>query len=368
LSSGNPLADASACALLAASVACFIEATTQPHCLPPAAMSALLPSAERVLGDVDLVGLLILILLDDEYDEDDDDDDEGLQGVATRAAHSLCLTSKSVRAAVLASVQSIYMNEPLPVLQQMVALASLHIGPGPVDLSQLAHLTRLQADDISSPQDLSAIMQLTRLRELWLDSQADDGEDMRRALRSISRLSSLTRLGIDFSEIRQLPDTIGPLTALTSLDLSGCNRLQQLPAIIGQLTAIIGQLTALTRLDLSGCYSLEQLLNTIGDLTTLSSLDLDGCYSLEQLPNTIGDLPTLSSLDLSACSSLLQLPDAIGNLTTLSSLALSECSSLLQLPDTIGQLKALPSLKLSECSSLQQLPDSIGHSSQPSPA
>jgi hypothetical protein len=112
-------------------------------------------------------------------DEDDDkdslwlnlrhDDEDGWK-LATRAAHSLCLTSESVRAAVLASVQRVRMDTPrLPVLQHMGSLVSLRVGRGPIDpIAQLPQLTRLWAYGISSPQDLSAIMQLTRLEELVL--------------------------------------------------------------------------------------------------------------------------------------------------------------------------------------------------------
>jgi hypothetical protein len=90
---------------------------------------------ERVLSDVDLVGLIISTLHDD-----------GDPGLAPRAAPSLCLTSKAVRAAVLASVQRVRMDAPLPaVLRQMASLLSLRVGPGPLDRSQLAQLTLLQA-------------------------------------------------------------------------------------------------------------------------------------------------------------------------------------------------------------------------------
>jgi hypothetical protein len=93
------------------------------------------PQLERVLSDVDFE--LILSLLHD------DDEGEGDRGPATRAAHSLCLSGASVCAAVLASVQRARMDTPLAaVLQQMVSLVSLNVGPGPWDPSQLRQLTR----------------------------------------------------------------------------------------------------------------------------------------------------------------------------------------------------------------------------------
>jgi hypothetical protein len=58
------------------------------------------PLVEPVLGDVDLVGIVLSKFLGvHEFD----------RRPATRAAHSLCLTSKTVRAAVLACVQRVRM-------------------------------------------------------------------------------------------------------------------------------------------------------------------------------------------------------------------------------------------------------------------
>jgi hypothetical protein len=115
--------------------------------------------AERVLGDADLFGIVTSMLARNS--------ERG-----SRAARNLCLTSKSVLAAVLAPVQRVRMDAPLPVLQQMASLASLHVGPGTLDsLAQLLRLTRLRADRVSSPQALSAIMQLTRLQELRLGNE-----------------------------------------------------------------------------------------------------------------------------------------------------------------------------------------------------
>jgi hypothetical protein len=85
------------------------------------------PSSERVLSDADLVGLVTSMLLDG---------NAGCEGRATRAAHGLCLASKSVCAAVLASVRRVRMDAPLPeVLRRMPSLVSSRrpraAAPGP---------------------------------------------------------------------------------------------------------------------------------------------------------------------------------------------------------------------------------------------
>jgi hypothetical protein len=146
-----------------------------------------------ILGDVDPVGIVLSLLLDTCKDD---------RALATRAAHSLCLTSTSVRAAVLACVQRVRMDAPLPaLLQRMASLVSLHVGAGPLDtVAQLPKLTRLQADGISSPLTLSAIMQLTGLQELRLGKEEVDSDDMRRALDGISCLTSLCSMAISYEQ------------------------------------------------------------------------------------------------------------------------------------------------------------------------
>ena len=86
----------------------------------------------------------------------------------------------------------------------------------------------------------------------------------------------------------ELPEWLGNLTALTSLDLSG-NRLTELPEWLGNLTA-------LTSLDLSG-NGLTSLPEWLGNLTALTRLDLSG-NQLTELPEWLGNLTALTSLDL----------------------------------------------------------------------
>jgi Leucine-rich repeat (LRR) protein len=299
----------------------------------------------QVLSIADLVGIITSTIHDGDDELDDDTNDRGR---ATRA-HSLCLTSKPVYAAVLASVQRVRMDA---VLQRMASLVSLRVGPGPLDHCQLPQLTSLRADGVSSPQALSAIMQLTRLQELRLDIVGDDPWGAWCALHDITRLTSLSSLGLSFPRMQQLPDVFCQLAALSSLRLEDCRCLQQLPNAISQLTS-------LTSLHLHDCCSLQQLPSTIDQLAALSSLHLEDCHSLQQLPSSIGQLAALTSLQVQSCSRLQQLPDTIGQLTALSCLDLSDCSSLHLLPDSIGQLRALTRLDLHYCRSLPQLPAAL---------
>ena len=106
----------------------------------------------------------------------------------------------------------------------------------------------------------------------------------------------------------------------------------------------IGGLKALETLDLTECENLITLPESIGGLTALERFFLPHCVALTALPDTIGELNSLTNLDLSACNKLVALPDSIGKLGALKDLNLGECSNLAALPAAIGGLTALEEL------------------------
>ena len=151
--------------------------------------------------------------------------------------------------------------------------------------------------------------------------------------------------------MRALPDSIGGLKALTSLDLAECVNLTTLPESIAGLTA-------LERLELPNCGALTALPAAIGELKSLTELDLTRCESLAELPATIGGLTALEQLVLTGCS-ITALPDAIVYLKSLWKLDLGRCESLTSLPHALDELKDLTELNLAGCSSLTALPPAI---------
>ncbi|MEP3115459.1 MAG: leucine-rich repeat domain-containing protein, partial [Nisaea sp.] len=183
-------------------------------------------------------------------------------------------------------------------------------------------------------------------------------------------LTALTSLDVSGNRLGSLPDRLGDLTALTSLDVSS-NRLGSLPDRLGDLTALtsldvsrnqlgslpdrLGDLTALTSLDVSG-NQLGSLPDRLGDLTTLTSLTVSG-NQLGSLPDRLGDLTALTSLTVSG-NQLGSLPDRLGDLTTLTSLDIS-FNQLGSLPDRLFDLTALTSLNVSG-NQLGSLPDRLG--------
>jgi internalin A len=172
----------------------------------------------------------------------------------------------------------------------------------------------------------------------------------------------------------ELPESVGQLTQLEHLDLSG-TLLTALPESIGQLTRLkelylggsrltalpesIGQLTQLEHLDLSDTR-LTALPESFGQLTRLKELYLGGTR-LTALPESFGQLTQLQELALGG-TRLTALPESIGHLTQLQKLYLGG-TQLTALPESFGQLTQLQELYLSDVE-LTALPESIGQFTQ----
>nr|XP_017226398.1 PREDICTED: disease resistance protein TAO1-like [Daucus carota subsp. sativus] len=142
------------------------------------------------------------------------------------------------------------------------------------------------------------------------------------------------------------------LPSLRHLNLKGCKNLKELPHSIGRLTA-------LSHLNLNDCVSLKRLPNPITQLTTLSSLNMRKCSNLKLLPEQLGDLKCLKMLDVSF-TAIEQLPDSIAHLKKLVYLDLSCCTKLRNLPEQFGNMEALETFD-AEASGIEQLPDSFSN-------
>lgn len=158
---------------------------------------------------------------------------------------------------------------------------------------------------------------------------------------------NIIRLGLYKKKLLTLPESIGNLSSLRELMLSG-NQLTKLPESIGKLKS-------LQDLDL-GYNELTTLPESIGNLSSLEKLKLSN-NQLRKLPESIGNLKSLRDLD-SGYNELTRLPESIGNLSSLRELILSE-NQIIKLPESIGNLKSLKELKLFK-NNLSILPESIG--------
>ncbi|KAK1384532.1 plant intracellular Ras-group-related LRR protein 4-like [Heracleum sosnowskyi] len=148
-------------------------------------------------------------------------------------------------------------------------------------------------------------------------------------------------------QIEWLPDSLGKLSSLITLDLSE-NKIAALPSTIGGLSS-------LTKLDLHS-NKLVELPETVGDILSLVSLDLRG-NQLTSLPATFGRLVRLQDLDLS--SNLLPLlPESIGSLVSLKTLNI-ETNNIEELPHTIAHCSSLKVLR-ADYNRLKALPEAVG--------
>uniref|UniRef100_A0A2P2QQ15 Uncharacterized protein MANES_01G157200 n=1 Tax=Rhizophora mucronata TaxID=61149 RepID=A0A2P2QQ15_RHIMU len=148
-------------------------------------------------------------------------------------------------------------------------------------------------------------------------------------------------------QIDWLPDSIGKLSSLVSLDLSD-NRIVALPATIGGLSS-------LTKLDLHSNRIVE-LPESIGDLLSLVFLDLRG-NQLTSLPATVGRLVCLADLDLSS-NRLSFLPQSIGSLVSLKTLNVGT-NDIEEIPHTISHCSLLKELR-ADYNRLKALPEAVG--------
>ncbi|XP_058185408.1 disease resistance protein RPV1-like isoform X2 [Rhododendron vialii] len=184
----------------------------------------------------------------------------------------------------------------------------------------------------------------------------------------IQASSCLKKLNLDRCHLSYLPEEIGNLISLQTLDLAK-NNLSTLPDGICNLTCLkrlrleennvsnlpsgIGRLTSLESLYLSR-NSLCTLPDTIGKLSCLKDL-LVRNNNLSHLPSEIGDLDSLENLVLEGNNGFRALPESICKLVRLRRLNLNDCN-LSHLPSEIDRLISLVTLELGHNISLT-IPD-----------
>ncbi|KAG8489270.1 hypothetical protein CXB51_017289 [Gossypium anomalum] len=163
---------------------------------------------------------------------------------------------------------------------------------------------------------------------------------------TIGGLSSLKKLDLHSNKIAQLPDSIGDLLSLVFLDLSA-NQLSSLPATFGRLVR-------LEELDLSSNHH-PSLPDSIGSLISLKKLNVE-TNDIEEIPHTIGHCSSLKELRADY-NRLKALPEAVGKIETLEVLSV-RYNNIKQLPTTMSSLANLKELDVS-FNELESLPESL---------
>jgi internalin A len=167
-------------------------------------------------------------------------------------------------------------------------------------------------------------------------------EKIEEARRSRAKELDLNRMGLT-----ELPESLGQLMQLQSLNLSG-NHLTALPEWLGELAQ-------LESLNLSH-NRLTVLPEGLSRLTQLQTVDLE-YNELTALPEKLGQLTQLQQLNLFQ-NQLTALPESLGQLAQLKRLLLWN-NRLTALPKSLGQLSKLELLEVAD-NRLQTIPESLG--------
>ncbi|XP_058184968.1 disease resistance protein RPV1-like isoform X4 [Rhododendron vialii] len=157
--------------------------------------------------------------------------------------------------------------------------------------------------------------------------------------------SCLMELNLKDCHLSYLPDEIGNLIALRTLNLAG-NNLSTLPDTIVKLSCLKDLLVENNKL--------SHLPSEIGDLDSLETLRLGGNKGFRALPESICELVRLRVLSLYGCN-LSHLPSEIGGLTSLEYLYISG-NNICTIPDSISSLHRLDAFFLNNCAKLRSLP------------
>ncbi|WP_368734569.1 leucine-rich repeat domain-containing protein, partial [Acinetobacter baumannii] len=162
-----------------------------------------------------------------------------------------------------------------------------------------------------------------------------DGPPATRLPDAIGRRDALQKLMLLYTGVQALPDSLGQLSQLHHLQISGAQELKTLPPSLTRLSN-------LRTLQLM-MVPLDELPADLGRMQGLRSLALGGGH-YARLPASIVELSRLTGLRVSHSSHFRELPENIGLMQGLRSLELASNSKLEQLPGSLTQLHRLKKL------------------------
>ncbi|KAL6198428.1 hypothetical protein ACLB2K_028217 [Fragaria x ananassa] len=165
--------------------------------------------------------------------------------------------------------------------------------------------------------------------------------------KSMKNLTSLELSRCEF--LTQIPDMSGSPN-LEFLDLSRCSRLEMVHPSVGYLEKLV-------ELKLRDCCNLVKLPPEV-NCRSLQHLDLDHCSKLESFPEIVGEMKCMTSLTLSF-TGIKTLPSSIRYLINLEELSLNCCRDLTDLPRSIYELQNLVNFNLGECPKLVTFPTKV---------
>lgn len=161
-------------------------------------------------------------------------------------------------------------------------------------------------------------------------------------------MKRLQCLVLNNTAIKELPSSIGYLTALRELYVEKCKNLRSLPTNICMLKSHIYP-------SLKDCSNLETFPEIMKDMEQVLFIDLGGT-AIKKLPSLAQRMNHVIYLNLSNCKDLVTLPNTIYNLEFLKEFSIKCCPKLGKVPRNLGNLKglcSLASLALSCCNGMK---------------
>ncbi|KAG8377416.1 hypothetical protein BUALT_Bualt08G0030700 [Buddleja alternifolia] len=197
-------------------------------------------------------------------------------------------------------------------------------------------------------------MSITNLTNLELLTFNENGEfNFWQLPGNISRLNKLKFMVLTSCMLHgEIPPSVGNMTSLIDLELSG-------NYISGKIPKQLGLLENLQLLELYYNEFIGEIPEEIGNLTQLRDLDLSVNNFSGKIPVSICRLPNLQVFQVYNSSLTGEIPAAIANSTTLNTLSLYGNFLTGEVPQNLGRSSVLVGVDLSENNLSGQLPEGL---------
>jgi len=242
----------------------------------------------------------------------------------------------------------------LPNLERLLEVEGVNMLPQIIDLGVI-NVPKLALPSLPSVESLNA----SGGNEELLKSIVNNSNMYNLKLLCISKFSRLVELPVWFE--------LGTLSALESLEISGCDEMESLSE------QLLQGMSSLRTLSVDHCSRFKSLSDGMIHLTCLEGLEIDYCLefvfprnmnkltTLRRLKVTglnwnildgIEGIPSLQNLCLSYFPSLTSLPNYLGAMTSLQKLEIIKFPKLSSLPENFQQLQNLQKLSILDCPKL----------------
>jgi Leucine-rich repeat (LRR) protein len=229
----------------------------------------------------------------------------------------------------------------------------------PASLWQLPELRSLELENINVRSLPDNIPPTAKLQSLYIDRVP-----LTSLPDTIDRLSDLTSLTVEDGRLSGLPASLTQLSSLRVLQLSACmeeaahlrDGLKALEHIDAHGYPLdLGPLARFSNIQSLGIRGATPASIHFGAHSMLTSLAITACPGLVELPASMGNLSQLRELRLSELAELQRMPDEISRLTALTLLSIYDCRAL----DAQG-ITSLAGLRRLDLLYIKELPVSVG--------